>query len=96
MVESGTIGTMVSVVSREDDESKPLGSTTKELLEGILCFATDEDGMAHLWKLNVPQIFQKLYERETDAEVCAVLERCADVFIQESGAQEGESPIEEL
>ncbi|UPR01473.1 DUF384 domain-containing protein [Chloropicon primus] len=67
------------------------------LLEGVLCLAEEEESRKVLWKAKVPEILQKLYEKESEQEINEILERCADIFISNQGDGEDEvGTVEEI
>lgn len=89
VVESGSIDTCVgllsSCVGKKEEEQELSVLCRQALLEGVLCLAGEEKSRSVLWKQKVPDILQKLYEQETNEQLNEILERCADVFIEESG-----------
>ena len=75
IIEGGTIPTIFEVLSESEKYDRFTKAARKALLEGIMCIGSSEDGMQALWKAKVPDTLQKVYEKETDADICEVLER---------------------
>mmetsp|Transcript_8873 Transcript_8873/g.22826 ORF Transcript_8873/g.22826 Transcript_8873/m.22826 type:complete len:195 (-) Transcript_8873:22-606(-) len=112
ILESGTVAAIVHVLSDRiarsaAKEKNPAGPSSQEgeftpaalhaVVEAVLCLALDDQGRERLWNQKVPDILQKIYENETDEQLCSALERCADVFISESnGVDEPPGTIEEI
>ncbi|EIE25556.1 ARM repeat-containing protein [Coccomyxa subellipsoidea C-169] len=58
------------------------------LAESVEMLVSTEQGGQVLWDLKAPEMLRKGYEMEEDPEVCASMERIAQLFLSDSGATE--------